>query len=81
MCIRDRPTGALDSASTQEVLGIFDRLNREGRTVVVITHEDEVASWAKRVLRLRDGRIVDDVRSSPVESPSSPWQRPVEATA
>jgi putative ABC transport system ATP-binding protein len=65
MILADEPTGALDSTSTAEVLMIFDELNAEGRTVVVITHEDEVARHAKRVIRLRDGVIVDDVRNSP----------------
>ena len=62
MILADEPTGALDSTSSGEVLTIFDELNMEGRTVVVITHEDEVARHAKRVIRLRDGSIIDDVR-------------------
>ena len=66
MILADEPTGALDSGSTGEVLGIFDELNIEGRTVVVITHEDEVAEHAKRVIRLRDGEIVSDERQAPV---------------
>ena len=66
MILADEPTGALDSGSTGEVLGIFDELNIEGRTVVVITHEDEVAAHAKRVIRLRDGEIVSDDRQAPV---------------
>jgi putative ABC transport system ATP-binding protein len=65
MILADEPTGALDSISTREVLAIFDELNAEGRTVVVITHEDEVAQHAKRVIRLRDGLITDDTRRSP----------------
>jgi putative ABC transport system ATP-binding protein len=65
--LADEPTGALDSVSTQEVLGIFDQLNVEGRSVVVITHEDEVAAHAKRIVRLKDGRIIDDVRQAPAD--------------
>jgi len=60
MILADEPTGALDSRSTHEVLDLFERLNNEGRTVVVITHEDEVAHRAKRVVRLRDGRVMSD---------------------
>jgi len=67
MILADEPTGALDSTSTAEVLAIFDELSLEGRTVVVITHEDEVAAHAKRVIRLRDGEIISDVRNAPAD--------------
>jgi putative ABC transport system ATP-binding protein len=60
LLLADEPTGALDSQSTAEVLGLFDALNAEGRTVVVVTHEDEVARHARRVVRMRDGRVVGD---------------------
>lgn len=60
MVLADEPTGNLDSASTSEVLDVFDRLNRLGRTIVVITHEDHVARHAGRVVRVSDGRIVAD---------------------
>jgi putative ABC transport system ATP-binding protein len=62
LVLADEPTGALDSVSTSEVLDIFQQLNREGATVVVITHEDEVAKKAKRIVRLRDGNIISDER-------------------
>ncbi|WP_432950665.1 ABC transporter ATP-binding protein [Kribbella sp. CA-253562] len=58
--LADEPTGNLDAHSTDEVLGLFDELNAEGRTVVVITHEDEVARRARRLIRVADGRIVAD---------------------
>ena len=64
--LADEPTGNLDSESTGDVLSVFDDLNREGRTVVVITHEDDVAHHAKRVVRLLDGHIVSDERLAPV---------------
>ncbi|KJY38362.1 ABC transporter [Streptomyces sp. NRRL S-495] len=69
MLLADEPTGNLDSRSTEEVLGLIDGLNATGRTVVLITHEDEVARHAKRVLRLVDGTIVSDVRQAPVDGP------------
>ena len=62
LLLADEPTGALDSTSTADVLDLFDDLNSAGRTVVVITHEEEVAEHAKRVLRMRDGRVRSDVR-------------------
>ncbi|WP_326567950.1 ABC transporter ATP-binding protein [Amycolatopsis rhabdoformis] len=60
LLLADEPTGNLDRASTEDVLGVFDRLNKLGRTIVVITHEDEVAEHAHRVVRVSDGRIVAD---------------------
>jgi putative ABC transport system ATP-binding protein len=68
MILADEPTGALDSASTAEVLHIFTRLNQVGRTIVVITHEDDVAAYAKRIIRLRDGSVISDVRTGPVHA-------------
>ena len=59
--LADEPTGNLDSGSTEAVLGLIDELHRSGRTVVVITHEDEVAAQAERNLVIRDGLITDDV--------------------
>ena len=61
MILADEPTGNLDSESTTEVMGIFERLCAEGRTIILITHEAEVARHADRVIQIRDGRIVDDV--------------------
>jgi putative ABC transport system ATP-binding protein len=60
LVLADEPTGNLDSRSTEDVLRIFEDLNDSGRTVVMITHEDEVAAHAERLIRLADGRIVSD---------------------
>jgi putative ABC transport system ATP-binding protein len=62
LILADEPTGNLDSRSTDDVLRIFEDLNAEGRTVVLITHEDDVAERARRVIRLADGRILSDER-------------------
>jgi putative ABC transport system ATP-binding protein len=68
LILADEPTGNLDSRSTADVLKIFERLNAEGRTVVLITHEDDVARRARRIIRLSDGRVVSDDRTHVVEA-------------
>ncbi len=60
LILADEPTGNLDSRSTADVLEIFARLNEEGRTVMLITHEPEIAGEAERVITLSDGRIARD---------------------
>jgi putative ABC transport system ATP-binding protein len=60
LILADEPTGNLDSRSTEDVLGIFEDLNDSGRTVVMITHEDDVAAHADRLVRLADGQVVAD---------------------
>jgi putative ABC transport system ATP-binding protein len=60
--LADEPTGNLDTTSTVEVMRLLVELNEAGRTVILITHEPEVAEFAKRVVELRDGQIVRDVR-------------------
>ena len=57
LILADEPTGNLDEATSREILELFRQLHEEGRTLVVVTHNDEVASCAERVIRLRDGRI------------------------
>ncbi len=58
----DEPTGNLDTKSEEEIIAILKKLNDEGRTVIMVTHEDEVAVHAKRIIRMRDGKIVSDTR-------------------
>ena len=62
----DEPTGALDTRTSFEIMGIFQELNREGKTVVMVTHENDIAQHASRIIRFRDGRIYED---SKVENP------------
>ena len=59
LLLADEPTGNLDSANSRELLGVFDRLHEAGKTIVLITHESDVASRAQRVVRMLDGQIVD----------------------
>jgi putative ABC transport system ATP-binding protein len=66
LILADEPTGNLDSHSTADVLEIFTRLNDEGRTVVLITHEADVAACARRIVRLADGDVVEDRRVTAV---------------
>ncbi len=56
----DEPTGNLDSRSTQEIMGILKELHAEGRTVILITHDNEIAAQAKRVIKIKDGHIESD---------------------
>ncbi len=58
--LADEPTGNLDSESSAEILRLLVELNDEGRTIVLITHENDIARFAKRVVRLKDGLILDD---------------------
>jgi putative ABC transport system ATP-binding protein len=62
LLLADEPTGNLDSGSTAEVLALFDELSASGRTLVLITHEHDVAARAGRQLQIRDGVIVSDER-------------------
>ena len=60
LILADEPTGALDSKTGREILDLFERLNEQGMTVVLVTHDPEVARRARRIIAFRDGRVVDD---------------------
>jgi putative ABC transport system ATP-binding protein len=68
MLLADEPTGALDSRTSLEIMALFQELNREGVTVVIVTHEPDVARFASRLIRFRDGRVLSDVRQSPADA-------------
>jgi putative ABC transport system ATP-binding protein len=60
LILADEPTGALDSKTSVEIMALFQELNRHGMTVVLVTHEHDVARFARRILVFRDGKVVQD---------------------
>jgi putative ABC transport system ATP-binding protein len=71
LILADEPTGNLDSRTSVEVLALFQELNRQGMTLVIVTHEPDIASYASRVVVVRDGKVVTDRRQTPqVADPS-----------
>ena len=60
LVLADEPTGNLDSVTAEGIMSLFARLNDEGHTIIMVTHDDEIASHAKRVIKLRDGLVVHD---------------------
>jgi putative ABC transport system ATP-binding protein len=69
--LADEPTGALDSRTALELMALFQELNREGTTVVIVTHEPDVARYASRLVRFRDGRVLDDARQRAADAASA----------
>lgn len=65
LILADEPTGNLDSQVSAEVMQLFQTVNKRGMTVVLVTHEHDIAAYAGRVVRMRDGRVVDDTRQAP----------------
>jgi putative ABC transport system ATP-binding protein len=72
--LADEPTGNLDSRTSDEIMQLLTRLNESGKTIIMVTHENDIAAWAKRVVRMRDGVIESDVRNG-VRHPHHPALR------
>ena len=70
--LADEPTGALDSATSEQIMGLIEHANRAGMTVVMVTHELDIAARARRLVRIRDGRIVEDGAPPPMALPRDP---------
>jgi putative ABC transport system ATP-binding protein len=70
MILADEPTGNLDTVSTREIMAMFERLSDEGRTVILITHEHDVAVHAERVIEVSDGQIISDAPNEMVSRPA-----------
>lgn len=62
--LADEPTGNLDSKSSAEIMNIFTKLHQEGKTIIMVTHEHDIAAYAKRIIQFKDGKIVEDKRTS-----------------
>jgi ABC-type lipoprotein export system ATPase subunit len=72
LLLADEPTGELDARTGEEMIALFDRLNRDGTTIVTVTHDEELAQAARRVIHMRDGVIVDDQLRRALESVARP---------
>ena len=68
LILADEPTGALDSATSIEVMALLQELNRGGITIVVVTHENDIAAFASRLLAFRDGKLISDTRNVPADA-------------
>jgi putative ABC transport system ATP-binding protein len=61
--LADEPTGNLDSRTSVEIMQMLTRLNLSGKTIIMVTHENDIAAWARRIIRLRDGMVESDERN------------------
>ena len=79
--LADEPTGALDSNSGAELLALLEQLHAEGRTIILITHDHNVAARAKRIIELADGRIISDTEEIKADKANAPFEKTVDATS
>jgi putative ABC transport system ATP-binding protein len=79
--LADEPTGNLDTRTSVEILALLQRLNREGITIILVTHEPDIATFASRALTFRDGRLLRDERVAPVDAAAALASMPADAEA
>ena len=65
LILADEPTGALDSSTSLEIMKILNDLNKSGITIVLVTHEDDIAKYGSRIIRMKDGQIIEDIKNVP----------------
>jgi putative ABC transport system ATP-binding protein len=70
--LADEPTGNLDTTTSDEIMQLLTELNRGGKTIIMVTHENDIAAWARRVLRMRDGHVESDTRNDRVKQRTGP---------
>ena len=82
LILADEPTGTLDSKTGLEIMTLFDRLNQTGITIVIVTHDESVASFARRVISLRDGFLIEDrALDAPTDAADAPLRIASRASA
>src|SRR5438270_8923645 len=74
--LADEPTGNLDSSTSDEIMQMLTRLNAEGKTIIMVTHENDIAAWARRVIRMRDGQVETDTRNTTPRGLALPAEEP-----